>query len=175
MPVMIAIDISDPAAQDAWGLHPTDSGTWSAGAYVRGTVCAHNNAIWFAKVQTSGEPGVSLDWQILVTVGALSLDGNGFLPSANLPLTRGQAMRALRACGGSVGAVAYPDPANWLKIVENWHGAEEGDLNIIAFEDAFWPIGGLAWSNVQTALVAALGIFDGTALASLQAYAITHR
>jgi hypothetical protein len=175
MPTLIAIDISDPAAQDAWGLHPTPDGLWTAGAYVRGTVCAHNNAIWFAKVQTAGEPGVSADWQILVTVGALSLDGNGLLPIANLPITRGQALRALRANGGSVGGAAYPDTANWLKIVENWHGADEGDLNIIAFEDAFWPIGGLVWSNAQIALAAALGSFDAAALAALQAYAITHR
>ena len=37
-------------------------GSWSAGAYTVGQYVLHNDQLWFAKIGTSGEPGVSSDW-----------------------------------------------------------------------------------------------------------------
>jgi hypothetical protein len=174
MPTNIVVAIDDPSNRDAWGLHPTPTGAWVAGGWPAGTVCSHNNVLWLAKVQTSGEPGISADWATLITVGGLSLDANGFLAMANMPITSGQAKRALKVNGGTGGA-AWPGATNWLKIVEDALAADEGDDDVICFNDAFWPIGGAMWTFVQTALIAGLGSFSGAQLADLQTYAITNR
>ncbi len=173
MPTQIVIDITDPVNLDAWGLHPAPSGLWSAGSWAQGTVCAYNNVVWLAIRQTSGVPGVSADWVVLLAVSGLALDGNGFLPMANLPITKGQAIRALKANGGTLGGAAYPGALNWWKIVENALATDESDANNVYLEDAFWPIGGGAWAFVQTSLADGLGSF--TQMATLQAYAITNR
>jgi|GEM_PF-2756434 hypothetical protein len=174
MPTQIVIDINDPNNTDAWGLHPVPGGAWVPGNYVKGSVASYGNSLWLALNQTSGTPGSSADWVALVSAPPSAYDPNSFIPMANLPVTRGQGRRALRANGGT-GGVAWPGANNWLKIVENALGADEGDANVIAFDDAFWPIGGAVWTFIQAALAAALGSFTSTQLTSLQSYAITNR
>lgn len=176
MPTQIVIDITDPVNLDAWGLHPIPGLNWVLGSYVKGTVTAYKNVLWLANTQTSGTPGVSSDWVAMIANpgGIGVLDSNNFLKLSNAPITRGQGRRALKANGGTGGAV-WPASGNWLKIVENALGADEGDDNVIAFDDAFWPIGGNLWSLIQTALAAGLGAFSSAQLQSLQGYAITNR
>ena len=176
MPTQAVIDINDPLNADAWGLHPVPSGQWQPGNYAQGSVAAHNDTIWFAAIQTNSTPGNDSTWVPLIsgTLVGVALDTNGFVPVSNLPITRGQAMRALRANGGT-GGTAWPGAANWLKIVENAVPSDEGDPNVIAWSDAFWPIGGQAWSFTQAALATFFGTFSGAQLAALQSNAITMR
>jgi hypothetical protein len=176
MPTQIIVDISDPLNADAWGLHPVPSGHWTPGNYAQGSVAVYNNTIWLASTQTNSTPGTDTTWEVLIsgTLTGVALDGNGFVPIANLPVTRGQAMRALRINAGTGGA-AWPGAANWLKVVEAALPADEGDLNVIAWSDAFWPLGGTAWTFVQASLAAFFGTFTSAQLAALQSYAITNR
>jgi hypothetical protein len=176
MPTNIVTDITDPANLSAWGLHPTANGQWSPGNYVQGTVAVYQKTIWLAVAQTNSTPGTDSTWTVLIagTLIGVALDGNGFVPITNLPITNGQGKRALKINGGTGGA-AWPGAMNWLKIVENALAADEGDVNGIAWADAFWPIGGTIWSFVQTSLAGGLGAFSGPQLASLQSYAMTNR
>lgn len=91
-------------------------------------------------------------------------------PFANLPVTRGQALLALKA--NATGGM------NWLDAVQAALPASESDDNNIRFMDAFWPIGGAAWAFVNTTLTAALagvGGFSAAQLAALQAQAVAMR
>jgi hypothetical protein len=176
MPTQAVIDINDPLNQDAWGLHPVPSGRWTPGNYAQGSVATFNGTIWFANVQTNATPGTDSTWTSLIpeTLTGVALDTQGFVPLSNMPITRGQALRALRANAGTGGAV-WPAAGNWLKIVEAALPADEGDPNVIAWSDAFWPIGGTMWSFVQAALVAYFSAFSGAQLAALQSYAVANR
>ena len=176
MPTNIVVDISDPLNADAWGLHPVPSGQWQPGNYAQGTVAVYHNIVYFAASQTNSTPGTDATWVALIaaTLVGIALDSSGFVPISNMPITRGQGMRALRANGGT-GGTAWPGAANYLKIVEAALPADEGDPNVIAWGDAFWPVGGAIWSFAQAALVAYFGSFSGAQLAVIQSYAITMR
>jgi len=88
-------------------------------------------------------------------------------PYATLPPTRGQSVRALKA-NSTTGL-------NWLTAVQAaLPNDESADANI-AFNDPFWPIGGVAWTFVQTTLAVALGGFTPTQLLALQAQAVANK
>lgn len=118
------------------------------------------------------QAGATFDPTKFVQIAAgFAFDANGFVPLTQLPLTRGQGMRAL-AANATGGGTA------WLQIVETALAgahASTQDLTNIAYTDAFWPIGGAAWAFVQSALAAALGGFTNAQLAALQQQAITNR
>ena len=176
MPTNIVVDINDPLNADAWGLHPVPSGQWSPGNYAQGSVAVYNKSVYFAAQQTNSTPGTDATWVVLVTgtLIGVSLDTQGFVPVSQLPITRGQGMRALKFNGGT-GGTAWPGAANYLKIVETALPADEGENTVLCWNDAFWPIGGVTWSFAQAALAAFFGSFSGAQLATIQSYAITMR
>jgi hypothetical protein len=126
---------------------------------------------------TNGAPGATgpqgpqgIKGSTGATGAGIDLDAQGLITIAQLPITNGQGKRALLANSNS--------GTTWLQTVEDALAASHAstqDQTNIAYFDAFWPIGGLAWSFVQAALAAALGSFTNAQLATLQQQAITTR
>lgn len=49
-------------------------GAWAAGSYRRRSLVEHVGSLWLAKQPTAGEPGVSLDWDLLVSGETIAAD-----------------------------------------------------------------------------------------------------
>jgi hypothetical protein len=125
MPTNIVVDISDPANQDAWGLHPIPGGVWAPGAYVAGSVASHDGSLYFANKQTTQEPGAGADWTLLVSAPWAPVIpwSPGLVCSADAPVTVVTHGGTIYFCVVSHTSAASFEPDKWLATVSATAGS----------------------------------------------------
>lgn len=105
----------------------TDAGTYEANSWVR-----HNGSVWYAQVQTSGEPGISPDWVSLplpssryaVATGAANAYAATYQPSI-AALTDGMEL-SFRVPAANTGASTLNANGLGAKTVRGLFGALQG-------------------------------------------------
>jgi hypothetical protein len=123
MATYIPISIDDLV--DVWGLRPVAGGIWSPGAYVAGAVANYQGNLYFANTQTSGVPGVSPDWTLLIAAAYAPVVAyiSGINASATAPVTMVTQGGTLYACTTSHTTTSTFEAGNWLALVSSSAGS----------------------------------------------------